>query len=891
MKQNKAAYSFKNHYQPPFYLKHSCIALLAIAASPLLWSGVAQAGSSLPTLSIEGGAGGSAVTSTGSGTPSSIIDVDGDGGIASIDDGIAGAGATGGNGALISNNTTDSQNTASDVDVTTPGSYTSPGSAGNNAFGQGTAYGGLNGTSSTPSTAQGGKGGNADLTLSGTQAFKYILLTGGNGGAGSGVGAVGGAGGSINFSILGDLTLSNALNISTGSAGSTSSSPREVADQEGFGGRGGDVTFTVQGNMFSESISLEGGTGGDVTDSNQAASAAGDLFLTIHGDLYTNDFEAIGGDGGDASNLAGGTGGHGGNLDIHMRQSAYIEDLDLRNGTSDSTGTVSAQGGNGGNVTLTVNETLMVKNLGVDVWYDQVAADNDGIDGTVTLNANTLIVEDGYFRQGFNSNNEYGDNLVVNVGTLLVLPNTTSTLNFEDNNPAKTVFSTIHLSDNSALEIEENNGGFSFNTLKVSGLNAVYDTSSTSNVLNAQNKSLVFDLPSTITAGDTMLFAPSGVDVQGATVTLLTSTGVPLLRTGDAVTLIDNTTGTVNNTGTEDIFYGATEYNFKIESGTSLLARLVGKKILTDPETGEANGYAKVYAEGLLAPMLSLSNSTDVIVGMGMMNAELAQIKGNHLFINTSASHIKGNTGSHISSDNYHLLTGVSLGMETAQGKFTVAPFAEYGKGDYNSYNSFGFLSVSGSGDVRYWGAGVMGKYHFNNGIYLDGSLRGGRIKSDFSSNSMGWGSNYDTNSTYYGAHMGVGYLMELASSHHVDAYAKLLWTHQKGDDVYTKALEWIDYDNVNSLRTRLGVRYQYDIQENTQLLLGAAWDYETDGEMDAHISGIKIQSPSLRGHTGVLEAGFNWQPTPNWDLQFNVFGLAGKREGGGGSVYINYKF
>ena len=884
-------HSVHHQKQPPFSLKHLSAITLAIAASPLFWSGNVQAAD----LFIEGGTGGSAITATGDGTNPNAGTYSA-GATASIDDTITGSAATGGDGALISGTGLSSQNSADDVHVTTNGSHeTSTGTAGVNDFGQGTANSGTNGIASGSGTAQGGNGGNADLVLSGTQTFDSINIVGGQAGSASGYGAIGGAGGTVNFTVNGDLIVSDDINIDAGAGGLTGSY-REPANQGGAGGRGGDVIFTINGSLNAgggDDISLYGGMGGMATNSTEAAGSGGDLILNVQRDLHADTFYIEGGYGGEASDLTGGTGGHGGNINIHVAQSAIVADLVINNGEV-GLGTPNAQGGNSGNVTMTVNGTLNATSLTLDAWHSHVAADNNGHSGQLTLNVGTLITEDGNFHQENNNDGEIGNNLAVNVGTLLVLPNTVSSLHFYQNNPATMVFNTIQLTENSTMDVwEDDGGGFSFNTLRVSGLNATYDTSTgTSSTLNAQNKSLVFDLPGTIVAGDVMLYAPNGIQVDGANVTLTAAAGVPSLSIGDAVTLIDNTTGTVGNSGVQSVFYGATEYNFDIQnSANSLLARLVEKEIPIDPDTGKADGSAKAYAEGLLAPTLSLNSSTDAIAGTGLMYAEMADISGKHLFVNASGSHIKGNTGSHITSDNFHLLAGVSFGLETDAGKIIIAPFAEYGRGDYDTYNSFGTSSVSGNGDLKHWGAGVMGQYRMDNGIYLDGSVRAGRIKSDFSSSDMGWGAQYDTRSNYYGAHIGAGYQMDLAQNHHLDTYAKLLWTHQDGDDFYTRAAERVDYDAIDSLRTRLGARYHYDLQTNAQIMLGAAWEYEMDGKLHSRISAVPIEEPSLRGHTGIIEAGLNWQPAPNWNVRINAFGLAGQREGGGGSVNIDFRF
>jgi len=862
--------------------------LLALTAvvTPALWTTVAFA----DDLYVSAGHGGNAVTSTGSGsTP--FVSVDGLGADAAAVDDAASAAASGGNGAYAGN-IVGAQSQGGIADA--PGGYaaSSAGGSANNSLGFGSAEDGGTGDAPNISAAHGGVGGNVDISYTGVQSFGTLNLEAGHGGNASGVNAQGGNGGNITINANDHITIDNALHMAGGNAGAVQNSSRVSADQSGTGGQGGNVSLTVQGNFTTSNtalIELTGGSGGAAAFSNQAANHGGAVSMSVNGDMQANQIVISGSAGGAASTLVGGTGGNAGDVNIHVGQSAVISNLSMQSGTT-GTGTANAQGGNGSNVTMTVNGTLQATTLNLNALYDALSP-SDGMDGNVRLNAGTLITDNAIFSQAANTSSEWGNNLYVNVGTLLLEPGQSTYLHFYENNPNHVVFDTILLNSNSNLMVDNHNGGFSFNTLHVAGTNAMYQDV-TNDPLNASGKNLVFDLPSSSVNNDVMLSAFSGVNVSGAHVTLLAQAGVPFLTPGDTVTLIDNTSGTVSNTGEQAVLYGATQYNFEvINNPGDLVARLNAKTVQTNPSTGKANSYAKAYAEGLLAPTLALNGGTDMLVNTGMAQARLAEATGRNLFVTFSGNHTKGNTGSHITSEGYHLMSGATFAMETSAGKLLLAPFAEYGKGNYDTYNSFTGLSVHGSGDTKYWGAGIMSRLDMDSGVYLDSSLRAGRTDSDFSSPNMGWGARYDTRSTYYGAHMGVGYQLDLAQQHHLDTYAKLLWTHQSGDDIITQAREWLTFDAVDSLRTRLGTRYTVDLQDNVQLMLGAAWDYETDGKVNARISGVPIEQPSLKGSTGLLDAGFRWQPTERCEVNLGVFGLVGKREGGGGTVSINYAF
>ena len=54
---------------------------------------------------------------------------------------------------------------------------------------------------------------------------------------------------------------------------------------------------------------------------------------------------------------------------------------------------------------------------------------------------------------------------------------------------------------------------------------------------------------------------------------------------------------------------------------------------------------------------------------------------------------------------------GAAYGRETDDGHMPLGAFIEYGKGSYNSYNSF----VRGDGDAWDIGAGILGRMDFKN--------------------------------------------------------------------------------------------------------------------------------------------------------------------------------
>jgi outer membrane autotransporter protein len=96
----------------------------------------------------------------------------------------------------------------------------------------------------------------------------------------------------------------------------------------------------------------------------------------------------------------------------------------------------------------------------------------------------------------------------------------------------------------------------------------------------------------------------------------------------------------------------------------------------------------------------------------------------------------------------------------------------------------------------------------------------------------------------------------------------------------------------MNSVRTRLGSRFIHETQNRLKLWGGVAWEYEFDGETDASINGMRITYDNeLKGHSGLVEAGIEWNPGKAWTLNANVSGMFGQRQGVMGQLQANYRF
>lgn len=259
-----------------------------------------------------------------------------------------------------------------------------------------------------------------------------------------------------------------------------------------------------------------------------------------------------------------------------------------------------------------------------------------------------------------------------------------------------------------------------------------------------------------------------------------------------------------------------------------------------------------------------------------------------------SSSSSRYDSGSHVDVKGTSLIAGVA--KRTGFG--LLGGFVEAGQGGFNSYNSFGNApSVTGDGSTRYAGAGVLGRYDLSERFYLDGALRAGRTRVDFSSQNLCTGlgqcADYDSSVMYYGASLGAGYLHQLTEKTAVDVSSRVQLTHQNGtsltiiDDPYTFAA-------INSYRWRNGVQINHALRDNLATYGGLAYEYEFDGKADGTAYGLPLDAPSVKGGTGILEVGIRSarkMDSGKLNLDAGLQGYGGKRTGFGGQLRLNYVY
>jgi autotransporter-associated beta strand protein len=354
--------------------------------------------------------------------------------------------------------------------------------------------------------------------------------------------------------------------------------------------------------------------------------------------------------------------------------------------------------------------------------------------------------------------------------------------------------------------------------------------------------------------------------------------------------------------------------NSGFSGSTTLEQRAVLR--LGDNTDVRASAEAKALSEGFLSGLMLLNQGSELVAGRGLAEAvgavERARAEQDQddpaqrpllvPFGALSGSRSRYNTGSHVDMSSLSLLAGFALGADLTPGHLAVGPFFEYGNGSYDTYNSFSHAaSVHGDGHVYHLGGGLLGRLDFiNTGpghFYAEASGRAGGVYNKYSSGDLrdnqGRQAAYEASSAYYGLHLGAGYIWEITDAATLDLSGKYFWTRQKGDSVTLSTGEPVEFQVADSKRIRAGARFSYAVNEQVTPYLGAAWEHEFDGRVNASTYGYDIDRPSVRGDTGIGEIGLTLKPSPNLPLSFDLGlqGYVGKREGVTGSLQVKFEF
>lgn len=427
-------------------------------------------------------------------------------------------------------------------------------------------------------------------------------------------------------------------------------------------------------------------------------------------------------------------------------------------------------------------------------------------------------------------------------------------------------------------------------------------TGNTLNLVNAKGLSvqnvgnfefLNFFLPENTQNGDTILHVTGTADIQGSTIGVNVQGNAPVMAVGDKVKLIEAGTLLADASIKTRALQGSTiEYEFDTKQEGNTLSSTVTRRGATES--------SKSLSEGFVAGAAALTAAADFAASQGTAAAVSAVASaggsaGGQSFGTTGGGSVRNNTGSHVDVRSFNLVAGLAKGFKQANGELTLGGFFEYGNGNYSSFNDFTTGAARGDGKTRSYGLGMMAHYVLDSGIYVEGSVRTGRAEQDYQSNDLVPGTrvSYESKTHYVGTHIGAGKVWALSESLGLDTYAHYIWQRQGSDSVQMSSGETLAFDAVTSKRVRLGGRLTKSLSTAISTYVGAGYENELDGKAKATTNGMPIESPSMKGASGLVELGLNLRPLKNKALLVGIGlqGYFGQKEGVTGSLQIGYKF
>jgi len=318
-------------------------------------------------------------------------------------------------------------------------------------------------------------------------------------------------------------------------------------------------------------------------------------------------------------------------------------------------------------------------------------------------------------------------------------------------------------------------------------------------------------------------------------------------------------------------------YGMVDANGRALDLRFSGKRRVKED--------TKSFAETRAASLASLKSGSELIT-----NYLDKLIPDGHLelfpFAISEAYDLRHETGSHVNSKGYGVAAGLASLTENFAGDILSGVFVEYGRANYDSYLDSG---LHADGDSEYIGGGLMLKQNFTSGTYLDASFHVGKISSDYNSNDwtyaiapgvLAHNEKFDISSAYMATHIGIGQIFDLSQSNKLDVYTKWLYAYTDDADATISSGERYHFDSVTSNRVRAGLRDTINLKDEHNLYFGGAYEYEFSGDAKASTMGLDAPKPSLKGSTGVFEAGYKYE-SKNLILSLGGKGYIGKTRGG----------
>ena len=241
----------------------------------------------------------------------------------------------------------------------------------------------------------------------------------------------------------------------------------------------------------------------------------------------------------------------------------------------------------------------------------------------------------------------------------------------------------------------------------------------------------------------------------------------------------------------------------------------------------------------------------------------------------------------------WNTIVGAGNVHEIKDGRLAWGVFYENGTGNYHTRNMFNNEIFRGDGSLLYNGGGAAVRLTKDGGSYYEASVRAGTLGNsmtdavrDGDGNSYG----FDSDSTYWGGHIGAGRLIP-GSRGQWDVYGKYFHSEIEGD-AFLMGGDAYRFEDMTSDRLRLGARYTADTGRAWSFYGGAAYEYEFSGDSRMKAGPWEAREESLQGSSVFGEIGVLMRDKDSpWSMDINLRGYTGEREGISGMLQLAYSF
>lgn len=446
----------------------------------------------------------------------------------------------------------------------------------------------------------------------------------------------------------------------------------------------------------------------------------------------------------------------------------------------------------------------------------------------------------------------------------------------------------IYLSDNDKFD-GKNKGEIYNNNLTID--NWTGNVNSINNFNNIEFKTINWEKDGTvlnITGGNFTDLANTGIKVDNET-NLVFSGGYEFTP-GESMTLVKNAAGIDGVADLNDTFTASAGVAGEV---SGIITGSQDSVDMTIEKIG-LNNQVELVAENRAVAAAFVNQGTDLI------NDSLAVLSrdgkyGVKTFAAVHGNRSKYDVNSDLKINGWSSIVGVGNEKNIGNGDFSWGVFYENGSGNYRTYNEFNNEFFRGDGSLVYNGGGIAARFEQDNGVYTEGSLRAGMLKSEMTNalkDGAGNSYGYKSESTYYGAHLGVGKIISLNEATDLDVYGKFFHTYTDGDS-FTVANDKFEFDSITSDRLRIGARLTTNKENKFSTYYGLAYEYEFNGDADMRAQNMSVPEQSLKGSSCMAEIGMNYKPSSEspWSFDLSMRGYAGQRDGFSGNVQATYTF